>query len=700
MTSQVACPQCGKPLPPEARFCPSCGTLSQALRPGGVLDEKYEILDKLAEGGMGEVFRARHIHLDEIRIIKVMKPGAVSDTSQHRRFQEEARIATLVRHPNVAALYDFSRLPSGAYYMVWEFIDGITLFELVRRQGRLPAADAIEIGIQVLAGLAQIHEAGIVHRDISPDNIMVRRAGEGAYAAKIIDLGIAKRLEEERLRMTGTGIFLGKLKYCSPEQAGLLGPGETLDGRSDLYSFGAVLYEMLAGQAPFDAPTPEGLLMKHLHETPPRLDPARLPADIGEELAAIVARALEKNRERRFRTAGDLAAALSALRQSQNTMPTMPSVGPVRADLEPTVPVTRPARRTRRRAVALGAGLLLVAAVGIGIAALTSWPAKWRPHHAAATEPKISHGGRASTAPASSASTAPSTPSPTAAAGPRTETAAASASVVGPRIIERTTSPTTQSPPSPSPSPSSKPPRKPAGEPAPESEASASASPSSAEHGDRSAIEQLREWQRMPEASRLQGLTEAVAAANRYVAANPDTPEAEWIRRKIPAHIKDAADRAFDNRRFFRAFLLYDAYRRLTFVAPDPEVDARWNRLRADIPAAGGQTGRAEESPAGGRRLIHEPVTTALAGSAIPIIVEWAGRNPASTVVTLFYRSAGNPWRSRSMRRVGLRRFRGEIPSTAVAAPQVDYFIEAIGPSGQSARSGGRDDPHRVAVSP
>src|SRR5499427_6908749 len=146
-----SCPRCGTAVPADARFCPSCGLPSARLTPGQTLDGKYEILDKIGEGGMGEVFRARHVHLDEIRIIKVTKPDPLGEGSEPRRFQEEARIATLVRHPNVAALYDFSRLPDGSYYMVWEFIDGVTLEQRLRATGAMPVGVAVEVGRQVLA---------------------------------------------------------------------------------------------------------------------------------------------------------------------------------------------------------------------------------------------------------------------------------------------------------------------------------------------------------------------------------------------------------------------------------------------------------------------------------------------------------------------------------------------------------------------
>ena len=283
---------------------------------------------------MGEVYRARHLHLDEIRIIKVTKPEAAGDAGAARRFQEEARLATLVRHPNVAALYDFSRQPDGSYYMVWEFIDGVTLQEWLRRNGPMEPALALDVARQVLDGLSEIHAQGIVHRDLSPDNIMLKADGS-RLRAKIIDLGIAKRVASESLAMTGTGLFLGKLKYCSPEQAGALPAGQALDARTDVYSFGVVLYEMLSGKAPFESATPEGYLGKHLHAPAPPLDVSTLPPGIGASLAAIVRRTLEKSRDRRYASARELSDALASLT-------------PAAADQAPTLAaVPRPARSGR-----------------------------------------------------------------------------------------------------------------------------------------------------------------------------------------------------------------------------------------------------------------------------------------------------------------------------------------------------------------
>ena len=512
-----ACPRCAAPLAAGARFCPACGLGLSRLSPGEVLDGKYEILDKIGEGGMGEVYRARHLHLDEVRIIKVTKPDASGAAAQPRRFQEEARLATLVRHPNVAALYDFSRRPDGSFYMVWEFIDGVTLEAWLRAHGPLPPEGALDVARQVLAGLAEIHAQGIVHRDLSPDNIMLRETAGGRLQAKIIDLGIAKRVASESLQMTGTGLFLGKLKYCSPEQAGALPSGQSVDARTDLYSFGVVLYEMLTGKAPFESATPEGYIGKHLHTPPPPLDVSRLPKDLGAGLAAVVARSLEKNRERRFRDAADFSAALARLPTASQAE----AAGTERPERHEGRPTAR-----ARWTVAL---LLAVAVAAGGYALLrrgAARPARTPVRRAVVTAVEAR-------------------PSPTAAETPA--------------------EPAVPTPPAPAVA-APFPPAPHAGRP--------DAGPPPAQ-----ARQLIELWKARPNEPRARRAVDIARMANRFVDAHPDDALSDEIEQTLPPYLKSQAVSSLDAAEPLLAVLYYRAYKQLGFAPEDPELARRFEKV-------------------------------------------------------------------------------------------------------------------------
>jgi eukaryotic-like serine/threonine-protein kinase len=544
--SDITCPRCSSAIPAEARYCPACGYATARLTPGQTLDGKYEILEKIGEGGMGEVYKARHVHLDEIRIIKVTKPDALGEGPDPRRFQEEARMATLVRHPNVAALYDFSRLPDGSFYMVWEYIAGVTLEEWMLRHGPIPAAQALDIARQVLSGLSEIHAQGIVHRDLSPDNILVREDREGRLLAKIIDLGIAKRVTAETLSMTGTGLFVGKLKYCSPEQAGALPAGQVVDGRSDLYSFGVVLYEMLAGKPPFESQTPEGYLGQHLNSPPPPLDKARLPARTGSALGAIVLRALEKNRDHRFSSAREFAAALER-------------VDPAATEsLLPTAPAAAKAGGSRALSIVL-VSVLAAAAIAAGLYILK------RPG------PPVPASAAVPTIPISAAPTAAPT------AGPDDV-------VIAPRIVEqRAPTPAEPSPVPPTRAPVTRtvPTRVPTALPAPANDAAAETPDEPIKGGVPAARfrANLEQWASRPIARRAHRAVEIALAANFWIVTHPDDPYSPELKAQLPRILKADTETTLAAGQPALARLFFRAYRQFRFSPPDPDLAGRIRRL-------------------------------------------------------------------------------------------------------------------------
>jgi serine/threonine protein kinase len=283
-------------------------------QPAGLFEGKYEILGKIREGGMGTVYRVRHRLLDEIRVVKVMRPRVVGDPEMRRRFLEEAKVATRFKHPNICTIHDFSIDEDGTAYLVMEYIDGINLSDLLRSSGCPKLPLTLEIAHQALLALGYLHRKHVVHRDVAPDNLMLTEDEARRPLVKLIDLGIAKATDEAT-NLTATGVFLGKLRYASPEQYGRLPVGERLDGRSDLYGLGVVLYELLTGRPPFAGDTPAELLHAHLIELPQAFSESDPGGRVPEELRAVVLKALEKKREDRHATAEEFDRAIAAVRE-------------------------------------------------------------------------------------------------------------------------------------------------------------------------------------------------------------------------------------------------------------------------------------------------------------------------------------------------------------------------------------------------
>src|SRR2546422_520155 len=250
------CPVCTTEYRDDVRFCPNDGQTLRSSGPthdlvGQVLADRYHIMKKLGEGGMGQVYLAEHVKMGRRSAIKVMNPSMVHDPEAVARFNREASNASRISDAHVCAIYDFGETPEGLIYLAMEFIEGEPLTELIRSEGALPLARAADIAIQVAAALQAAHDLGIVHRDLKPDNIMLTRSRDGADAVKVVDFGLAKAVGGEGggQKVTRTGLVVGTPEFLSPEQLS----GDKLDGRSDVYSLGLVLFNMLTGTEPVRA---------------------------------------------------------------------------------------------------------------------------------------------------------------------------------------------------------------------------------------------------------------------------------------------------------------------------------------------------------------------------------------------------------------------------------------------------------------
>jgi serine/threonine protein kinase len=309
--------------------------MANDIRPGVVLDGKYEILTLLGAGGMGQVFKARHVHLNAFRCIKVMRQALLADDVYRARFLREAQLATQIHHPNIAVVHDFFLAESGSY-MVTEFIDGTTVRQWAKAFGRFPLALAADVAVQVLAGLDHIHRRGLLHRDISADNIMLSYERDDSLVVKIIDLGIAKDVNVNT-NETQAGMLVGNPKYMSPEQLGDLAAGEQVDQRADLYGLGVVLYEMLLGVPPFTSETPHGYIVKHLTQPPRRFADVTRDVEWPDGLEAVIVRALEKDRRNRYADAREFSAAMQRFLVVPPGSLTRTAVSRLRSSAEKTV---------------------------------------------------------------------------------------------------------------------------------------------------------------------------------------------------------------------------------------------------------------------------------------------------------------------------------------------------------------------------
>jgi tRNA A-37 threonylcarbamoyl transferase component Bud32 len=324
------------------------------------LDARFEVLAKLGEGGMGTVYKVRHRDLDEVQIVKTMHAQFSANEALRERFINEARRGMKLRHPHIAGVHDFAVTADGTGYIVMEFVNGLNLRDLVAAKGPLRLPLVAAIAAQALDALGYLHSQKFVHRDISPDNLMLTQDANGEPFVKLIDLGIAKSLEHGQT-MTATGQFIGKVSYASPEQFG----GE-IDHRSDLYSFGLVLYQLLTAQDAFAGDSYKELITAHLFQPPRRFEEVAPHVNVPADVQRAVYRALEKDPDKRYADAYEFAAALKDAFggvQASGLPPTLVVTTP--SALPPTQ-ISAPEARTprkRRWLAPVAATALILAAV-------------------------------------------------------------------------------------------------------------------------------------------------------------------------------------------------------------------------------------------------------------------------------------------------------------------------------------------------
>jgi serine/threonine-protein kinase len=305
------CPKCGVEYPDTNTLCPADGIALEKTDDsliGTTLAGKYRIDERLNEGGMGTVYRGTHVLMEKTVAIKVLRPSLAADEKIVARFSREARAASRISHPNALSVTDFGEDENGTVFIVMEFLSGKTLKQVIRDDGPLPLPRVVEITRQVGEALHAAHLQGVIHRDLKSDNIMLLDTVAGDHA-KVLDFGIAKINETDEMRdagLTAPNLVIGTPQYMSPEQCS---QDSEIDARSDIYSLGVILYEMLVGHVPFTAESPTMVMMKHLQEPVPSVLDERsdLPAPVGR----VIARAMAKLPVNRYQNVAELVEDLT-----------------------------------------------------------------------------------------------------------------------------------------------------------------------------------------------------------------------------------------------------------------------------------------------------------------------------------------------------------------------------------------------------
>lgn len=314
----MKCSKCHHENPPDSQYCSACGTrLDISKDPlldstimlrakifdlpiGSTFAGRYQIIEELGRGGMGTVYKVLDREIDEKIALKVLKPEISYDLKTIERFRNELKIARKISQPNVCRMYDLMK-ERGTYFITMEYVSGEDLKSTIARVGQLSVGKALIIAKQICAGLSAAHQLGIVHRDLKPHNIMIDRAGN----VRIMDFGIARSAKTSGL--TESGAIIGTPEYMSPEQA----VGEEVDIRSDIYSLGVVLFELVTGKVPFEGTTAVSVAMKHKSELPP--NPRSINEQIPEDFNRLILKCLEKEKRRRYQNAGEVLEEISQI---------------------------------------------------------------------------------------------------------------------------------------------------------------------------------------------------------------------------------------------------------------------------------------------------------------------------------------------------------------------------------------------------
>lgn len=331
MTSK--CPRCGFENPEDTLYCGKCAsplkpgeevlatetleTPKEELNTGSTFAGRYQIIEELGKGGMGKVYKVHDTEIREKVALKLLKPEIAADEKTIDRFRNEIKLARKIAHRNVCKMYDLGD-EKGTRFITMEYVEGEDLRGTIRRIGQLPIGKSISIAKQVCEGLAEAHRLGVIHRDLKPSNIIIDREGN----ARIMDFGIARSREGKGI--TDAGVMIGTPEYMSPEQV----EGKEVDQRSDIYSLGVILYEMVTGKVPFEGDTPFTIGMKHKSEMPK--DPRELNTQLPEDLSRVILRCMEKDKDKRYQSAGEVRSELVNIEEG---IPTTERVVPERKPL-------------------------------------------------------------------------------------------------------------------------------------------------------------------------------------------------------------------------------------------------------------------------------------------------------------------------------------------------------------------------------